>query len=86
MEPNPLIIEQREPLVLQTIVVKKKGSRSMAKARKIAREFADKSMKTGDQTDTSFRFRVRSPGMFKDGSLRTKVINSDVSIVLGKLK
>ena len=42
-----------------------------------------------DETETSFRFRVRSPGLFTDGSFRTVPIKKDkprVNSVMGRLK
>ena len=42
-----------------------------------------------DETETSFRFRVRSPGLFTDGSFRTVQIKKDkprVNSVMGRLK
>jgi len=42
-----------------------------------------------DETETSFRFRVRDPGLFQEGSFRTVPIKKDkprVNSVMGRLK
>lgn len=39
-----------------------------------------------DETSTSFRFRLREPNLFQDGSFRTKEIDTGISLVMGRLK
>ncbi|MBU1307874.1 MAG: hypothetical protein KKF33_20410, partial [Alphaproteobacteria bacterium] len=69
----------------QSIIVKKKKGMTRKDAEKIARKYADR-IYTARETSTSFRFRQRPPSDFKQGSFRTKNINSQVSIVYGELK
>jgi hypothetical protein len=77
----------RSPLVLQTIIISKTLHKDMKSARDEADKFAHgATLKSGDETEDSFRFRARDPSLFKDGSFRTIKPKDGVSLVLGKLK
>jgi hypothetical protein len=75
-----------EPLeeALQSIVVKKGGkAKNLADARKIASKFGKGDVEV-DETGSSWRFRQQEPGGFS--RIRTKVIDDDVSLIVGALK
>jgi hypothetical protein len=75
----------------QTIIISKEAASTAAAAEKIATEFLSKDesfTKGAEETSTSFRFRVREPGQFKEGSFRTFQVpgKEGVSIVFGTFK
>jgi hypothetical protein len=74
----------------QTIVISKEVAKTAGAARKMAMEFIKKgeNLKEADETGTSFRFRVREPGMFMEKSFRTFQPKGKpgVSIVFGEMK
>lgn len=70
----------------QTIIVRiSPFVTALEDAEEIAHRFADR-LYTVRVTPTSFRFRQRPPECFVKGSLRTKRIDDDVSIIYGRLK
>jgi hypothetical protein len=70
--------------VLQSVIVKKsKKIGSVAKAMRIAREYADR-IYTTRETASSFRFRQRKVSDFD--KFRSKKINNYITLVYGRLK
>lgn len=78
--------EQREPMILQTLIVSKEKAASADAALEIAKNFADGPMNAVDETEESFRFRIRDPGRFKDSSFRTIHPIEGIAMVMGKLQ
>ena len=70
---------------LQTVIVSKETAKTLAAAKRVAREFSNR-IYTHRETTTSWRFRQRPPEDFKKDSFRTKKIDGGVSLVYGQLK
>jgi len=45
-----------------------------------------KSSAAVESTENQYRFRVKNPNLFEEGSFRTKILKDGVSIIVGKLK
>lgn len=73
----------------QTVIVSKSVAKTASAARKIAQEFTrGQELQSSDETSQSFRFRMRSPGDFLPGTMKTFKPEGKpgVSIVFGTLK
>lgn len=71
---------------LQTIIISKEISKTEAEAESVAKKYGAP-MKGGDETESSFRFRVKDPSEFKEGSFKSfKPPVSGVTLVFGELK
>lgn len=85
---DELLEDQERPK--QTVIISKEAASSLSAARSIANEFlgGDEKFLKSEETGTSFRFRVREPGQFKERSFRTfqPKGKEGVSIVFGTLK
>lgn len=79
--------DQRAPAVIQTLILSKERFETLAEARAWVSE-AERDFRSDkvDETETSFRFRQRNPGAFREGSLRTIELTEGVSAVIGRLK
>lgn len=79
--------ELQEKREIQTFVVSKEIASSVAEAKKIAEDFDMKTSKV-DETSSSYRFRQRDPGDFKEGSFRSfqPPGKKGVTMVFGALK
>jgi hypothetical protein len=66
---------------LHAVIIKKPIELNDAK--EIAKHFIPSNKKFYRETESSYRFRNIPKTQFKKGSFRTKIINDNVSIVLG---
>jgi hypothetical protein len=76
-------------MVAQSVICFKTRFKSLAAAKRWIKDHGFKLThrgKAADETSTSYRFRQRDPGDFKDGTLRTVRIDRGVCLVVGKLK
>jgi len=76
-----------ESTTLQTVILLKEKYKSEREARKAAKSFF-KGKRVGgvDETSTSYRYRVKEPDAFKEGSFRTISPKEGIALVIGKLK
>lgn len=76
-----------EDYKLQTVIVSKEFAKTVAEARKIAKEVGAQNLDKYDETNESYRFRQHDPSGFVESSFRTKAIPKiGVSLVYGKIK
>lgn len=83
------INKQDDSMVLQTLILSKEKFKSLADARSWVSDHGHKTSHGGkgpDETGSSYRFRQRDPGEFRDGTFRTIDIADGVKGVVGKLK
>ncbi len=78
-----------QTLTLQTVILLKTRFKTRSEALKWMRDHAkEQNLRFNkiDETETSFRFRQRTPALFDPLSFRTKRIDSGILFVFGKLK
>jgi hypothetical protein len=69
---------------LHAVIIKK--TIPLEKAKQISKEFIPSNRNFYRETTNSYRFRNIPKTMFKKGSYRSKVINSDITLIYGILK
>ena len=84
---RPQTLSEADGFIVQSIVVSKSQAKTLAAAKKIAKDVGAKTLEKVDETDTSYRFRQRDPSEFVDGSFRSKPIEQKgATLIMGQLK